>query len=523
MPATRLVPRRGLPALVRALAVLGALALPARAGQPEEDGAGLRLLKKYPHVGTNRDTYSEGLDFHGGFLWHTTKTGLTKLDPENDLAVVDTWKFKHQSHTESAVWYKGELYNFTYRTTQDKNSALFKLKLGADDCRAEVVGHGLGVTNWGTCRDGDPRRPGSETAIIYTAEGKALEDQLLWYDVATGKTTRKLKVEGLSGMEDLGMDRYGTVWASSYGTYHRGCLYRIDPETGKVIEAFPGPADLASGIIDGIAIRSLADHDVMYVTGKRARFIYEYRVPEPGLAGPPPKPAEVRGHQVVKSHPHDPDAWCQGLAFRDGFLYEGTGLRGRSALRRVELETGKVLAEHKLDRRYFGEGIALFGDKVVQLTWKARKGFVYERATLKPLGEFAYPTEGWGITHDGERLIMSDGSATLRFLDPKTFEETGRILVRDGPRLVFGLNELESVEGRVYANVYKTERLAVIDPGTGRVTEWVDLEGLLKPEDRRGHKPNVLNGIAYDAAGRRLFVTGKRWPKLFEIRVVPRD
>ncbi len=503
-----------------ALLLATALANQGRAGAPSEKKTGLRLLKKYPHVGTNKDTWSEGLDFYKGYLWHTTKTGLTKLDPGKNLAVLSTWKFKHQAHTESAVWYKGALYNFTYRTKQDKNSALFKLTLGEKDYKAEVVGHGLGITNWGTCRDGNSLKPGSETAIIYTAEGNKLDDHLLWYDPATGKTTRKLKVHGLVGIEDLGMDRYGTIWASSYTPRYRGRLYRIDPKSGKIIRTFAGPGDLRSGIIDGIAIRSLKDHDIMYVTGKKARFIYEYQVPVPGEPEAPAKEAEVYGYKLVKAYPHDPKAWCQGLVFEDGALYEGTGLRGRTALRKVELKTGKVLKEHKLDKKYFGEGITIFKDKIIQLTWKARKGFIYDKKSFKQLQEFKYPTEGWGITHDGKRLIMSDGSATLRFLDPATFKETGSVEVSDAGRPVSKINELEYVKGKVYANIYRTNRIAIIAPDTGKVTGWIDLKGLLKPEDRRGHRPNVLNGIAHDPKADRLFVTGKLWPRLFEIKVI---
>ncbi len=252
----------------------------------------LKLLNKYPHVGTNGDTYSEGLDFYKGYLWHTTKTGLTKLDPKKKFAVVNTWKFTHQSHTESAVWFKGVLYNFTYKVGKAKSNSIFKLTLNEKDYKAEVVGSGLGVTDWGSCRDNSPLKPGTETAIIYTAEGRGLDNQLLWYDPATKKTTKKLKVTGFYRIEDIGLDRYGTIWASSYHRAYRNRFFRIDLKSGKVIETFAGPEDLKSKIIDGIAIRSLKDHDVMYVTGKRSRFIYEYQVPKPG--GPKAPAAEKK-------------------------------------------------------------------------------------------------------------------------------------------------------------------------------------------------------------------------------------
>jgi glutamine cyclotransferase len=232
-----------------------------------------------------------------------------------------------------------------------------------------------------------------------------------------------------------------------------------------------------------------------------------------------PPAAPVYSYTVVNSYPHDPAAFTQGLVYADGLLYEGTGRRGQSTLRRVELETGTVLEQVALEPEYFGEGIALFGDTIFQLTWQANVGFRYERESFTRLGEFTYPTEGWGLTHDGERLIMSDGTATLYFRDPATFAELGRVAVTDATGPVTRLNELEYIQGEVYANVWQTDRVARIDPATGQVTAWIDLSGLLSPEDRQ-QPVDVLNGIAYDAANDRLFVTGKLWPKLFEIDLV---
>jgi len=225
-------------------------------------------------------------------------------------------------------------------------------------------------------------------------------------------------------------------------------------------------------------------------------------------------------YDVVNVYPHDKDAFTQGLVFENGVLYEGTGLIGQSTLRRVELETGKVLQSFVLTDQFFGEGITVFGDRIIQLTWQSRKGFVYDKDSFDLLQEFSYPTEGWGITHDGSRLIMSDGTATLYFLDPETFERVGQIDVRDtGP--VTRLNELEYVGGEVYANVWRENRIAVINPQTGQVRAWIDLTGIQSlgnqgPDD-------VLNGIAYDANSGGLFVTGKRWPQLFEIELVPSE
>ena len=231
-------------------------------------------------------------------------------------------------------------------------------------------------------------------------------------------------------------------------------------------------------------------------------------------------PAPVAGYQVVRVYPHDPQAFTQGLVYLDGFLYEGTGLNGQSSLRKVRLENGEVVQIKKLDARYFGEGIAVVGDRILQLTWQSGVAFEYDRATFAERRRFTYRGEGWGLVHDGTRCIMSDGSSILRVLDPATFKETGRIQVREGSRPIERLNELEIVKGEIFANIWQSERIVRIAPATGQVTGWIDLSGLLDPRDARG--VDVMNGIAYDAAGDRLFVTGKLWPKLFEIRIVPR-
>lgn len=225
-------------------------------------------------------------------------------------------------------------------------------------------------------------------------------------------------------------------------------------------------------------------------------------------------------YRIVHTYPHDPGAFTQGLSFAGGRLYEGTGQEGSSSLRRVELRTGRILQEHRLDKRYFGEGITVWKDRIIQLTWRSRVGFVYDRAGFRQRGSFRYDHEGWGITHDGRRLIVSDGSPVLRFYDPGTFRETGRLQVRDEyGAAIGGLNELEYVQGMVYANVWPTDVIAIIDPRTGRLRGRIDLAGLL-PASAARRGVDVLNGIAYDPAGDRLFVTGKYWPLLFEIRIV---
>jgi glutamine cyclotransferase len=232
-----------------------------------------------------------------------------------------------------------------------------------------------------------------------------------------------------------------------------------------------------------------------------------------------PSRAPVAGYRVVHVFPHDPQAFTQGLVYLDGVFYEGTGLNGRSSIRKVKIENGEVLQLQKIDPQYFGEGIAVVGDTIFELTWQSGIGFLYDRASFQRKGTFTYRGEGWGLTFDGKRLIMSDGSALLQFLDPATQEVISRLEVRDGGSPVLNLNELEYVKGEIFANVWQTNRIARISPTTGRVTGWIDLTGLLSAREAEG--TDVMNGIAYDAARDRLFVTGKLWPKVFEIRIVP--
>lgn len=224
-------------------------------------------------------------------------------------------------------------------------------------------------------------------------------------------------------------------------------------------------------------------------------------------------------YKVVNTYPHDQQAFTQGLVFENGVLYEGTGLRGRSALRRVELETGHVLQIRELPTQFFGEGVTIHRNKIIQLTSQSGIGFVYDKDSFELLQEFNYPNEGWGITYDGEYLIMSDGTAELHFLDPEAFEEIKKIEVRDSDGPVSKLNELEYVQGEIYANVWPTDRIAKIAPQTGQVIGWIELQRLLSPQDYSG-PVDVLNGIAYDSRNDRLFVTGKLWPKLFEIKEI---
>lgn len=242
--------------------------------------------------------------------------------------------------------------------------------------------------------------------------------------------------------------------------------------------------------------------------------------PTPTAAPAAPAPAAYYTYAVVNVYPHDPGAFTQGLVYADGVLYESTGLNGRSSLRRVALQTGEVLQRRELAPEFFGEGLALFDNRLIQLTWQNNTGFVYDLVSFELLQTWSYPTEGWGLTHDGTHLIMSDGSAVLRFLDPYTFAVQREVTVTDAGRPVAQLNELEYINGEVFANVWMTDWIVRIDPRTGRVVGWVDLSGLLTAEERTA--ADVLNGIAYDSQGGRLFVTGKLWPKLFEITLAPR-
>ena len=236
--------------------------------------------------------------------------------------------------------------------------------------------------------------------------------------------------------------------------------------------------------------------------------------------GQPPEGSKlpVSGHTVVRAYPHDRDAFPQGLQYLDGFLYEGTGLNGRSSIRKVKLETGEVVQRRDVPAQYFGEGIVVWQSELFQLTWQSGVAFIYDRSTFVPRRTAAYQGEGWGLTHDGTSLVMSDGSDSLRFLDPATFAERWRLKVTAAGAPLRHLNELEHVKGEILANVWQTDYLARIDSKTGRVAGWVDLRGLLSPRERA--TSDVLNGIAYDAAGDRLFVTGKLWPRLFEIKLV---
>jgi glutaminyl-peptide cyclotransferase len=233
---------------------------------------------------------------------------------------------------------------------------------------------------------------------------------------------------------------------------------------------------------------------------------------------PAPAPGGIveYGYEVAHTYPHDPNAFTEGLFYLDGYLYEATGLEGQSSVRKVKLETGEVVQKHDLPSQYFGEGIVNWKDRLIQLTYQSETGFIYDLASFAQKSMFPYPGEGWALTQDGKRIIMSDGTPQVRFWDPETLKETGRITVTEDGRPVPDVNELEWIQGEIWANVWHTDRIARIDPATGNVTGWVNLNGLWVGSD---HQEKTLNGIAYDAEHKRIFVTGKKWPGLYEIRL----
>jgi glutaminyl-peptide cyclotransferase len=241
--------------------------------------------------------------------------------------------------------------------------------------------------------------------------------------------------------------------------------------------------------------------------------------PTPTLS-PTPVAPRVDSYEIINTYPHDPNAWTQGLVFENGSLYEGTGRWGQSELRQVALESGLVVRSQPLEDQYFGEGITIFGERIYQLTWQENTGFIYDINSFELTQTFSYPHEGWGITHDSRQLIVSDGTPAIRFWNPDTLEETGRITVHDNNGPVNRLNELEYVDGEIWAHIWLTDLIARIDPETGRVNAYIDLTGLLDLADFT-QPVDVVNGVAYDAATGRIFITGKLWPNLFEIRVIP--
>lgn len=225
--------------------------------------------------------------------------------------------------------------------------------------------------------------------------------------------------------------------------------------------------------------------------------------------------------RVVRSYPHDRQAFTQGFEYHDGKFYEGTGLEGRSSVRLEDLASGRVLRHADIPKPFFGEGITVLEGRIVELTWLSHVGFTYRQSDFQRTGEFQYPGEGWGLANDGKHIYFSDGTSSIRILNPSSLKETRRITVHDGKQEITMLNELEWIRGELWANIWQTNRIARISPADGKILGWIDASGLLTPEDSTAQPVDVLNGIAYDAVHNRIFLTGKLWPKIFEVRVVP--
>ena len=244
-----------------------------------------------------------------------------------------------------------------------------------------------------------------------------------------------------------------------------------------------------------------------------ASFVWLNAWQAPGSANSP----TLYTYTIIKTFSHDKSAFTEGLMFSNGSLYESTGRLGDSSVRRVDLESGKVLQEYLLPGQDFGEGLSVVNDSLVQLTWLSKVGFVYDKDTLGLLGNFSYSTEGWGLTYNGNELVMSDGTSKLTFLDPNTFQKVDEVSVHDGNRSISNINELEYIKGDIYANIWMTQKIAIINPQTGAVKGWINLTGIYQTNVT----DDVLNGIAYDSDNGRLFVTGKDWPNLYQIQITP--
>ena len=284
----------------------------------------------------------------------------------------------------------------------------------------------------------------------------------------------------------------------------------FDSQFVTVLKSLPWAYTISSSLITKTGRKSLKV--IAYKSGSNPQTITRFLIVYSDI-----KP-QRNSYKVIKTYPHDKSAFTQGLVYENGLFYEGTGEVGTSYLRKVEPETGKVLFQLNLDPPLFGEGIAILGDRIFQLTWESKVGFVYNKNTMKQINKIYYQTEGWGLTTIGDKLVMSDGTNCLYFMDPDQFTIVSRLEVYDNEKKVEKLNELEYINGEIWANIWQTDLIARIDPSSGKVLGYINLQGILS-DPETDTNVNVLNGIAYDQAGKRIFVTGKNWPKLFEIRV----
>jgi len=325
-------------------------------------------------------------------------------------------------------------------------------------------------------------------------EGETAEGERPEGEPAEGETQEGEPAEGETAAGEPG-EGEATEGEPSEGEVEEGEASEGEPVEGEPVEGMP---------VEGEG-----------QTAALLSFEFVNNDPAPGVT-------ETYTYEVLDTFPHDTSAFTQGLVFDDGEFFEGTGIRGESNLRRVDLVSGMVLQQVDLDAQFFGEGITTFGDEIYQLTWVGQTGFVYDRTTFEQLRTVSYQTEGWGITHDGERFIMTDGTDVVRFRDPETFQVMSEIAVTDeNGDPVVRLNEIEYINGSIFANVWLTDFIVRIDPDTGNVTAWLDFTGLFPIEMRVSRTNDVLNGIAYDVETDRLFVTGKRWPEIFLVRLLP--
>jgi len=287
----------------------------------------------------------------------------------------------------------------------------------------------------------------------------------------------------------------------------------MNSDSGDKVSSPGGIRLWVIGVVTAIALAAIG---ITFIARPEPSLLPAAAIPIEGELRPGERAANIR-FRILEVWPHDPSAFTQGLLFHDGLFYESTGQYGESSLREVEPATGRVRRRHNLDRQYFGEGLALVGGELTQLTWRERKAFVYNLTDFALKRQLAYEGEGWGLAFDGKSLIMSDGSSVLQFRDPVRFNVTRRVRVREGDRPVEQLNELCMIDGMLYANVFQTDRIARINPMSGQVTGWLDLSGLLTPQEAA--EADVLNGIAWDSETGRVFVTGKYWPKLFVLEL----
>jgi glutamine cyclotransferase len=287
-------------------------------------------------------------------------------------------------------------------------------------------------------------------------------------------------------------------------------LIHFDGKLVKTLKSEPWEHNIPSGLIVTTGRKSLKI--AAYKGGKSQNPVTRFLVIYSDIV---PK---INGYKVINSYPHDKEAFTQGLVYNNGVLFEGTGQKTGSTLREVEPETGKVIRQHNLDASLFGEGITIYQDRIYQVTWQNKVGFVYKKSTFNVINKITYQTEGWGLTTIDDKIVMSDGTNVLYFFEPEMFTVVSRIEVYDNEKKVDQLNELEYINGEIWANIWNTDRIARIDRMSGKIIAYIDLKGIL-PESERKYETDVLNGIAYDQTGNRIFITGKKWPKLYEIRI----